>query len=511
MSATFSTVSKSAAISTASRPLAAAVACGALLLALLWQATPTAASVSRYLDRGAATQLAEVLDKGVFRGKLISSTFIKSAAPGDYFITVALDNGGEQHWDLHQIRLWSLDNTITLSKNRVLVFPREDSNEFGVLDKNVFAQEALQARVYAKRFKAPDPLEGRVIHFAIHRFNLVGLSGENPARDRLGHPYHYVLDLENGQRELLTYLDAWEIHNRGGLMADPGDAPVLVAPYKLQRIEVQRLTRIVENGSGRFAVDLFFDRAIQLNPADFPFRLYELKRSATQKTVDNQFVLEIAIPNTIIPSPVNGFEALEYLNRIHVTADETRANRALLRTSITPEVLTTPPEVEVRENVVSVIFTKVDDQSVFDRRALDAAKLRRSQERLLASTLTDEEAQRRHLFRQHMETGLAQLDRARAEIEPVEGFEQLLAALANFREAAVHASSDMQLEDALRERNLLAEQLPSKVLRHVAEQGAPKGAQLPRFRQVVASVLGLTQKPGEQESLQKLATGLGGG
>lgn len=475
----------------------------AALLVLVWSAPLAAAP--RYTDKDTALELARVLDKGIFRGMLISSTFIQSAGDDEYLIKVVLENGGEQNWDLRRIRTWVKEDLLTLSRNRVLVFPKKDSNEFGVLDKNAFTETALRARVYAKRYRPPDVLAGRTIQFGVLRFNLVDLLDLSPGRDARGYLYRYVLDFENGQRDFLSYLDAWDAMQRGALMAEaPSGEPVQRVPYRLQSIHAQKLERIEEAGLGRFGVEMVFDRPVQLQPGHFPFRLFEEKGRNGKPRLDTPFVIEFTAPNAVLPEPTEGIENLEFLHNIRSVSDERHQQRVLLRANIAPEVLTEPPEVEVNDDVVRVVFTKVEDQSVFDREGLREAELRHRQERLLAGELSEAEVERRRLYRQHMETGLAQVDRARAEETFERRYDVLLAAVTNFKEAAINASSDQELQAALRERNKLLVRVPTMVIDHVRARLEAGQGSTSRLRELLRTVNSMTREPQLLDTIARL-------
>ena len=189
--------------------------------------------------------------------------------------------------------------------------------------------------------------------------------------------------------------------------------------------------------------------------------------------------------------------------------DERHQNRVLLRAMITPEVLTEPPRITVDGNRVVVRFVKMDDISVFDRRALREAELQRRQEKLLAPALTAEDVKRRGLYRRHMETGLGQLDKARALKQKNDKFETLLASLANFREAAIHASSDRELEEALRQRNQLIARLPKRVMEYSAGFiGAPPNRERERVLALVRAMIHLIQDRRTLTALRKLESQL---
>ena len=137
------------------------------LAAAGWAAT--ALSAPQYTDKENALNLAEALDKGIYRNHLITSTFVQSVGKGRFFVKVILDNGGEHNWDLHQIRSRSQSEALVLRNNRALLFPSDGSNDFVTLDKTLFSRTALRARVYTKYYKNSDVLAGQQINFGIHR------------------------------------------------------------------------------------------------------------------------------------------------------------------------------------------------------------------------------------------------------------------------------------------------------------------------------------------------------
>jgi hypothetical protein len=476
------------------------------LLLALGVALPLSAA-PRFADKETALTLAQALDKGLYRGKLISSTFVQSMGKDQYLIKVVLENGGEENWDLNQIRQYSKDDLLTLSRNRALVFPLESSSEFGVLDKNQFAQTALRARVYIKSYRSPDVLAGERLAFATQNFNLADLLNVTPSRDDRGYVYRYILDLENGQRERLSYLEAWEVLKRNGLLEEPaGNEPVLHTPYRLTALRPRPLERLVESGIGRFGVEMVFDRPIELQPAVFPFRIYEDAPANGTPRLDRRFTIEFTAPNAVLSQPVAGIDHLEFLYGIHAGTDTRHQNRVLVMADFAPEVLTQPPVVTVADNTVTVTFTKVEDQSVFDREALRQAELRREQEKRLAGTLTPEEVERRKLYRQHMETGLGQLDKVRAVKDFNERIDQLQAALANFKEAAINASSDPELEEALRQRNALMVRLPAMIIPYVRQALAQKPVADPqRLKELLLAARSMSREPSVRQALTELS------
>ena len=56
-----------------------------------------------YTSRENAIRLADVLDKGFFRGSRITSVFVKNRGEDEYYLQAILDDGSS--------RLWTLDST----------------------------------------------------------------------------------------------------------------------------------------------------------------------------------------------------------------------------------------------------------------------------------------------------------------------------------------------------------------------------------------------------------------
>ncbi|MDH4249113.1 MAG: hypothetical protein OEW39_15010, partial [Deltaproteobacteria bacterium] len=417
-----------------------------------------------------ALDLSLLLDKGLFRDQLISSTFVQSEGRDHYMIKVVLENGGEHNWNMQDLRMWSQDGLITLTKNRTLVFPKLDSNEYVVLDKNRFAQQVLRSRVYQRKFEGTDILAGQVIAFAVRDFNMLSLLDIKPGRDEHGYLHMYALDLTNGERLFLSYRQAMEALQRGAFQDEvAGGRSVQDKPYLLQEIRRIPLKRFPESGTGRFGVELVFDREVTLEASQFPFRIYEDSAQERRPRLDNPFVIEFTAPNALITKPPAGVEHNEFLTQVSAANDRLNPMRVLLKAQMEPHVLNVAPQVEVEGARVRLLFTKVDDQTIFDRKALEQAELKRRQERLIAGSLSQEDVERHNVFRQHMETGLGQMDRTRAESRFEGRMEILRSAMANFKEAALYASSDLQLEEALAQRNTALNRMAALIMRRVRD------------------------------------------
>ena len=451
-----------------------------------------AVAAPKYTDRENALELAKVLDKSVFRNHLVGSTFIQSAGDDRFFIKVVLDNNVSQNWTIDQIHAWSKSEEILLSGNRVLLFPSRQSARFVVFGKNEFARQALKNTIYAKRYAAGDPLAGRTIHFEVREFNLVELLGVAPPADPQGYRKHFVFDLVNGQREYLSHLDAHDVLMRNGLSDDPGAAGVVMRrAYRLRQIVPHPVQDKNDDGITRFSVEMIFDQPLGLGAEHFPIRMFE-------RTVGrhSEFVLEVVVPNAELGAQLSTIGQLEYLTRIRVVADPQHQKRVLLQARLNPDVLDLPPEIEIDGMSVWINFAKVIDQSVLERRALYDLDLRMRQEQLIGRSLSAEETRKRRTYLLAMDTGLAQWKRARNEPNFEVKKDLMTTALANFKEAALNATTDRELQDAMRERNAAATRIPLFILDYVRSQLESDGERnAPVLMSHLSTAVALTRDP----------------
>ncbi len=451
-----------------------------------------AVAAPKYTDRENALELAKVLDKSVFRNHLVGSTFIQGVGDDRFFIKVVLDNNVSQDWTIDQVHAWSKSEEILLSGNRVLLFPSRQSARFVVFDKNDFARQALKNSIYAKRYASGDPLAGRTIHFEIREFNLVELLGLAPPADPQGYRKHFVFDLVNGQREYLSYLDAQDVLTRNGLLDDPDEAGVVMRrAYRLRQLVPHPIQDNNDDGIARFSVEMIFDQPIGLGAEHFPIRMFE--QTVGRHT---EFVLEVVVPNAELGAQLVTIGQLEYLSRIRVIADLQHQKRVLLQARLNPDVLDLPPEIEIADMSVWVNFAKVVDQSVLERRVIYDLDRRIRQEQLIGRSLSAADSRKRRSYLLAMDTGLAQWKLARNEPDFEVKKDLMTTALANFKDAALNATTDRELQDAMRERNAAATRIPLFILDYVrAQLGSARVPEAPVLMSHLSTAVALTRDP----------------
>ena len=117
------------------------------------------------------------------------------------------------------------------------MFPSEEETDFAILDKNAFYRTVLQSQVFVKTYNQHDLLDGKASNMLSEDF--VYLSKEKvcviPSRSD-GNRYRYILELENGSREILTYLDAYQLTNQGAFIAREEDAGIVLSVHSKYKV-----------------------------------------------------------------------------------------------------------------------------------------------------------------------------------------------------------------------------------------------------------------------------------
>ena len=214
-------------------------------------------------------------------------------------------------------------------------------------------------------------MEGKNILLAIRKFRSIDFGEEGSySADETGNRYRYVLELENGIREFLTYPDAYRLVQKRAF-SNPSDGQVVHRrPYQVR--ELGELARHLEDelhNIWSFGVEVIFDRPVDLVSSQFGYQIVEqnLRDPETGKR-RNQFFVNVIFPNTIKNRDVPGFRNLDYLSYVELVTDVEHQMRVMLRAQVNPEVLELPPHVEVTDrNSVIVHFFSVTDQSIARR------------------------------------------------------------------------------------------------------------------------------------------------
>lgn len=228
-------------------------------------------AVPKYTDKETALRLARVLDEATFGRYTVTSTYVQNEDINNYYISVILSDGSAKKWFIDQIYQWSRDDRLILSGNRVLLFPDLEDSNFYILDKNQFHKLALQGNVFIKEFDKGDPLHGMKLRFRIKNFSLIAPDETAFGRDSRNSKYRYIIDLYNGNRELLTYEDAYRIQTEELLVNEKSfSSTTFEKAYHVTRIVPHR-KGLSDNGVSQFGVEIQFNQPVQLEGDHFPF------------------------------------------------------------------------------------------------------------------------------------------------------------------------------------------------------------------------------------------------
>ena len=420
-----------------------------------------------YTSREKALKLASVLDHGYFKSIKISSVFVKNRGKDEFFLQSILEDGSSRKWLINRVREWTHSDELILSKNRALVFPQSGRTDFGVLEKNDFYRNVLSARAFIKIYGEHDVLEGKSMVLGIRRFKI--LQEGDPkflSANRLGERYRYLLELENGSKEFFTYSDAFMLLKRGAFLEEiPEKTNVLNKTFKVQRLKkvpIQMEDELRE--IWRFGIEVFFDRKIPKSFENIPYQVVENKlKDPSSGRNKGIFFLQIVFPNSEKIKEINGFKNHEYLRYIELDTDVEHQKRVILRAMVNPDALSLPPFVEVtKRNSIVVNFYTLTDQSLTQPPVLSAS---RSNGDLPRSVFIFDNQETE--FEKNYVEAVRLIREAQNQLNTGLRIEIYFKALKALKQAAISAEMDIQIAQALNQRDLLLGAMPKLIIRNV--------------------------------------------
>ncbi len=420
----------------------------------------------KYTSRENAIKLADVIDKGFYRGTNITTVFVKNRGEDEYYLQAILDDGSSRMWTLDNINDWTKNDELILSGNRALIFPMKGSTEFAVLEKNKFYRKIITAGAFIKTYETHDVLEGISLVYAIRKFRIIQQGDERHyTSDESGHRYRYVLELENGSKEYLTYPDAYRLMQNDALLESSlkGET-VHRRPFRVREIaDVPRQLEDELRNIWSFGVEVFFDRPVTLKSSQFAYQIVEQNlRDPETGMRRNQFFVHVVFPNTIKIRDVPGFRNLEYLRYVEVVTDVEHQQRVMLRAQVNPEAIELPPYVEVTDgHSVIVRFFTVTDQSV----AQPEGYLRTETPVTAARMMISPEGPKTDFERAYLRA-VELIRSAQRQGNNHLKVESYLGALEALRIASLRADNDAQIAQTLKQRDMLLKILPEMVIRN---------------------------------------------
>tara|TARA_B100000945_G_C20401143_1_gene607386 strand:- start:381 stop:1904 length:1524 start_codon:yes stop_codon:yes gene_type:complete len=440
-----------------------------LFTALLFLASYNSATYAfpEYTSRQKALKLAEVLEKGYFKSIKISSVFVKNIGKDDYYLQALLSDGSSRKWFLNRIHEWLQTDELILSNNRALVFPSNATTDFGVLEKNDFYRTALNATAYVKTFGKHDVLEGKSLVLGILRFRILQEDDSKFLKtNKKGDRYRYVLELENGTHEYLTYTDAFLLMQRSALLEEvPETVNVLRKSYKvkgMKKITLQLEDELRE--IWRFGIEVVFDKPVMTDADKFPYRFVEVKKKDPNTgRLKSNFFLHIIFPNAEKRTLVRGFKKHEYLHQVKIETDKTRQKRVILKAMVDPDVIDLPPYVEVTDrNSVVINYYSSKNRNLTQPPDLPVTQ---SPSEVPRSVFTPEKIETE--FEKKYMKVLVLIRDAQQQPNMNIRINTYFKALEELKKASLSAEDDIQITQALNQRDVLLITLPKLIIRNV--------------------------------------------
>ncbi len=415
-------------------------------------------AVPKYTDKETALRLAKTLDEGSFGRYTITSTYVQNEDINNYYISVILSDGSAKKWYINEIYKWSRDDRLILSNNRALLFLDLQDSKFFVLDKNEFHKLALQANVFIKDYGTSDPLHGQEFRFKVKNFSLISPTETAFGRDKTGSKYRYIIDLFNGNRELLTYEDAYRVQMRERLLIEKElMGPTFEKAYHITRI-MPHSREMKDSGVSQFGVEIQFNQSVILTGDHFPYEIYE-KNNYNKKTKKSkrEFYIDFTIPNSIDKFDVKPIKNLEYLYNIHILKDPKYPRRLIMRSAFNPSVMDIPPIVyRNSENSIFVNFFNLVDQSVLSRgMLLEVQKRKEAEQASLKEIKIDKVIKKESDYSRAFIAATELYKESQAIREPLPKIQKLMNSIKQFEKSALLAEKDSQLYSALMQRNKL--------------------------------------------------------
>lgn len=428
-----------------------------ILAAPLW-------AFPKYTNRENALRLAQIIDKGQFKDFRIASVFVKNRTDLEYYLQVILDDGSTHAWYMDNIYNWTLTDQLILTNNRALVFPSDESTEFHILDKNEFYKLVLTSKAFNKKYPTHDLLFGKNLMMEIRRFRMLK-PGEDDrfTTDKKGHRYRYVLELKNGSREILTYLDAYNLQTNGAFIREtrPEDV-ILVRSYQVEDIKVvpKQLEDELRN-IWRFGIEVQFNQPIPLTEDLFPFQVIEenMRDPDTGERL-NRFHVQVLFPNSEKFKEIRQIRTLEYLQHVQIVTDVEHQKRIFLKAQVNPLIFELPPYIEVTgRNSVIVHFFKVTDQSIARREKFVEPSKKIPDVHPAMVPLS-----RGTAFDNHYLKAVEQIREAQKHPNLNDKINIYLMAMDELHAAAMNTTTDSEIEQALNQRDVLFKILPQMIV-----------------------------------------------
>ena len=207
------------------------------------------------------------------------------------------------------------------------------------MDRKEFRKVALNAKSYLKYYSGDDPLAGQSILHAIKAIDIVPYAVESRFGSNIhGNTYHYSIELHNGEKDYITYYDAYKLLEEQRLLAGTyPEIQVMDEVYSIENVQFQKLDLNL-GGTPQFSIRLTLAQDNLLTEEMIGIEILEQKKY-------KEYLLYITIPNTIITRKFDLAPRHEYLKNIDIVNDARYVSRTLLKMRFNPLLTNIAPQV----------------------------------------------------------------------------------------------------------------------------------------------------------------------
>lgn len=311
------------------------------------------AIVPKYTSLENATKLAIILKNASIGEDNLVSIDLKKISGEQYYLEGITNRGKIYLLYINYLQRVLKYEKLFIANNKMIIFLSPKSSSFVILDKKSFLTSAFSANSYLKIYKGDDPLSGRNVLQKIKSIDVTpyGVKNNRFGIDNKGNYYHYSIELHNGEKELLTYKDAYKLLEEQRLLtALAPEIPAIDRVNTITDFRVNNLNVAVDNPN--FSIIITFDQDNLLTEEQIGFEFIELKGT-------KDYQLLISIPNSTVSQNFSKINDIEYLKDISLTNDKRYISRTVLKTKYNPLLTDVAPQIsriDKRDLVITFFY-----------------------------------------------------------------------------------------------------------------------------------------------------------
>ena len=447
----------------------------------------------KYTDLNNARKLATALQHSSIGSDFMVSIDIRKVAEQQYYLEGVARSGKIYKLTIDYLQQLAKKEEIFLRHNNVLIFPFKSNSSFVLFNRKEFRQVALNAKTYLKSYTGDDPLAGQNIFHSIKSLDIVPYAHKNSrfGVNLFGDYYHYILEVHNGEKDSLTYYDAYKLlEDQRLLVATYPDIPAMDKVYSIIDMKFQKL-KLAYGNTPQFSIILIFDQAILLTEEMVGIEIVEQEEY-------KDYLIYITVPNSTIKQEFFVDRQYEYLKNISLVNDSRYISRAVLKMQFNPLLTNLAPHI-----------TKIDERSIiitfFYRGGFDAVA-HSEEKNIIFNPFLAEERKQQGVFAQSITEYRAEFEELIEEKDIVLLATGLQNLVARINQDSIQITSDEHLARIFELRHQIKNfgynAITNFALRALSDNSINLGSI--KMQEVLIIAEGFTGKRNEIENIRKL-------